>query len=194
MRNALNRISAYNDVELLVIPDLNIVARYAARELASTDSQKFKELRLKALKEEGHLFGPTYEEESKLPNKHWQQRCSKTNDHCYFGLFDRGALIGMMMATKWDRDNTGQTALWGGAYIRPEYRGKKLAALMYKAREKWTKNHPSFKYAVFFIREGNRRSTEIHEKQGAVHISTEPLEWPDRPAVPWRWYKKQLKS
>jgi hypothetical protein len=47
---------------------------------------------------------------------------------------------------------------------------------------------------VFFIRDGNRRSTEIHIKNGALHLFTRQMAWGDRPPAPWHWYEKPLRS
>lgn len=166
--------------------------KLAARELAEKDFLPYKKLFLRALQEEGQLFGPTYEDRIKMSDEEWQQRFNPTPDHRYFGLFDREKIVGVLFASRWEEDKSGKTALWGSAYIIPEYRGQGLGEPLYKAREEWTSKHPRFKRAVFFILEGNKRSTEIHEKQGATHVSTETMTWPHRPPALWRWYEKSI--
>ena len=176
------------------VVDSHEAKQFTVRILSANDGNAFRAIRLEALKNEGHLFGPTYEKENAITDtQSWRERCSETKDSCFFGLFDKGNLIGIMGTKKWDKDNTGETALWWSAFLKKEYRGQGLATHLYESREQWTIEH-QFKRAVFFILDGNRRSTEIHEKQGAKLMYVEPMEWPDRPIAPWRWYEKRLAS
>jgi hypothetical protein len=208
MRHALSFAPAryqesFEGLTALQAPNLQIVAKFVARALTGKDTPALKELRLKALREERNYFRPAYETEVDFRDDQWRTLCTPKEDHCYFGLFDNGRLIGMMLATKWEGDDTGQTALWGSAYIHPEYRsnnplspyyGRKLGRLMYEVREKWTREHPRFKRSVFYIRERNQRCREIHENKGAEHVYTEPLRphHKNNPAGPWYWYERRF--
>jgi len=98
-----------------------------------------------------------------------------------------------MGAKQWDQDDTGKTALWWTAYLRSECRGLGHAAELYKLRKEWTIRR-GFVRAVFFILEGNHRSTEIHERHGARFMYSEAIPWPDRPTNTWRWYDKNLRA
>jgi len=97
-----------------------------------------------------------------------------------------------MAVSKWDQDQTGHTALWGSVYLKPEYRGKHAAAPLYETRTAWTKANNQFKQAVFFIRDGNTRSTEIQVKQGAQYMYSAPMRWANGQVATANWYKIDL--
>lgn len=172
--------------------DIRTAHKIVARELTARDWPFYRELRLRALKEEGHLFGPHYDTEIRMSNEEWENYCTAKPNHRLFGLFDSKELIGALYSTQWDQDKTGKTALWGSAYIVPEYRGKGMGKPLYQAREKWTSEHPTFKRVLFYIIDGNKRSMEIHEKNGAHHITSKTMIWPHKPPTLWHWYEKQL--
>lgn len=181
---------ALSDASPIAVP--TPVEQFTVRVLNAGDGNAFRAIRLEALKNEGQLFGPTYENENAVTDTGWwNERCTETKESCFFGLFANGDLIGIMGAKKWAQDDKGETALWWSAFLKKEYRSQGLATPLYEAREQWTIEH-QFKRAVFFILDGNQRSMDIHEKQGAQYTSTELMEWPDRPTLPWRWYEKRL--
>lgn len=191
--SALLPTPSFREVLPVESPVLGNAEQFTVRKLNANDSAAFKVIRLEALKNEGHLFGPTYEKENAiLDDQWWRERCTETLESCMFGLFDKSnRLIGIMGVKKWETDETEETAVWWTAFVRKEgYRGHGFAAKLYEEREKWTKKR--FKRVKFLILESNARSIAIHEKRGAVHTHTELMEWPSRPTVPWRWYEKQL--
>jgi RimJ/RimL family protein N-acetyltransferase len=93
-----------------------------------------------------------------------------------FGLFENSAtLVGIMGVQRWEKDESGATAVWWTAFVRPAgYRGHGLAAQLYAEREAWTKAR--YQRVRILIRESNTRAIAIHEKHGAVHIQTEFIE------------------
>ncbi len=175
-------------------PDLGAVHGISVRALNERDGNAFKAIRLEALRNEGNYFGTSYEEERKMIAEQWRRRCKRTGDQCLFGLFHDDNLVGIMAATKWSGDPEGKTVLWGSAYVRGVHRGKGLAAPLYEARRDWSIQNPNFDQAVFFIRDGNERSTEIHKKQGAEHTHDEPKRWADGTVAVAHWYKVQLRA
>jgi len=181
-------IARANPIE---VADRN-VRRFTVRALGENDGGAFKALRLEALRTDGNYFGTSYDEERELTSDQWRQRCKRDDGHCIFGLFDGSKLIGVMEATKCSEAEEGKTVLWGSAYLDRAYRGKGIAAPLYEARHAWSKQR--FDFAIFFIREGNRRSTEIHRKQGAEHTHDEPKRWADGTVAIAQWYRTQLAS
>ncbi len=165
----------------------------SVRQLDASDANAFRAIRLRALKEEGEKFGPTYENEVKLTYDEWEKRVTPTADTRLFGLFDANKLVGVMRATLWDEDATGKTALWGQAYVLPHYRGKrghdgnKLTAPLYAARAEWTKTR--YTSAVTYIRQDNAASQKPHLKHGAKLIFSRVINWPGRAPVPWNFYR-----
>ena len=98
----------------------------------------------------------------------------------------------MLTAKTWADDPTRKSVLWSQAYVKPEYRGKRLAAQLYEERLEWSQSHPQYDRAVFFIHEDNKRSQDLHEKNGAHIFKREPMNWPGRPKATWYWYEKKL--
>jgi hypothetical protein len=174
----------------------------SVRELGPDNASAFRALRLHALKTEGELFGPTYENEVALSHDEWVARVTPTPDIRVFGLFDNdrnGMLAGFMRAGPWnkpDEDPSGQTALWGQAYVLPSYRnrrdedGQKLSAPLYAARAAWTQTR--YKAAVTFIREDNERSQAPHVKHGAELAFKRIIPWPNREPVSWNFYRVEF--
>ena len=163
--------------------------RYSVRVLDANDTNAFRFLRLHALKTEGELLGPAYEDEITMSYEQWKERVTPTEDmHC-FGLFDRHNLVGVMRVAPWEGDVSGSTALWGGAYLKSEYRGQNLAKPLYMEREKWTLAHPVYTSAVLFIKHDNDRSKAIHLRHGAELMFNRNMEWPHREPAVWNWYR-----
>lgn len=177
-----------------IVPE-DVRARLAARPLHAGHGEAFRILRLEALQHSGNYLS-LFKEEHKHTAAQWRQRCLDAHHHRVFGLFDGERLLGALAAMKWDDpewpdEEKGHTVLWGSAYLTPACRGQKMMAPLYQAREEWTKER--FRRAVFFIREGNTRAVEIHEKRGAQFLYAKPMRWADGSYGPARWYQKDSK-
>ena len=71
----------------------------SVRQLGKGDAAAFRAIRLRALREEGEKFGPTFEAEAGLPYEEWVNRVTPTEDTRIFGLFDGEDLAGIMRVT-----------------------------------------------------------------------------------------------
>jgi RimJ/RimL family protein N-acetyltransferase len=162
------------------------------RALTESDYRDFREVRLEALRLDGRYFATSYEEERNYTNDQWRHLSTESLDNCVIGLFDGEELIGITRVAKWDEDQHGHTALFGRSYIKPEYRGKGLAALLYEARLDWARHNPQFKRAVVFHREGNTVSKHINERYGARYWMTRPMQWADGQTADGFWYQIDL--
>lgn len=184
--------SSKNNFNVLKNNKIKVPKKCLARSLTSDDYEAFKAIRLRALKEEEHLFSATYSQEADLPDEYWKETCTPCPDSCFFGLFDQKKLVGIMYASMWEGDTSGKTAYWGAAYVIPEYRGKGLAKPLYKKRENWTRQHPNYEECIFSIIENNERSTSIHKKRGAKLQFTQIKELPGRSPETWLFYKRRV--
>jgi RimJ/RimL family protein N-acetyltransferase len=133
-------------------------AEITVRVLTADDGAAFRDVRLEALKREGELFGPTFENESKKTPQQWREEAAETADKASFGLFHGQRIIGIARAKRDDDDPTGATTLWGATYLNPDYREQKIAAGLYRARMEWTQRHPRYTKARCFILPDNLRS------------------------------------
>jgi len=161
------------------------------RALDPRDAAAYRELRLYAVKTEGELFGPWYEDELAFPPEYWTDRVMETPERCLFGLFDTFRLVGSMSVRRHEADPSGKTALWSAAFIHRDYRGQGHGEDLYSAREAWTIDHGYTTVAVM-VHADNARSTEIIVKRGAVRVSSELNAWPGRHKGPWHWYHLAL--
>lgn len=167
-----------------------MISDFTVRQLEAWDWPAFKAIRLQALTTDNDFIGIPYDQEAAMTDDQWEKRVTPTADMRYFGLFNHGDLIGMMRCALWDEDTSGRTALWGGAYIKPEYRGQGLAKPLYMARAKWSATR--YDNAVMYIKEDNARSAGIHLANGAEFAFSRVMERPDRPPALWHWYRVQL--
>ena len=168
----------------------------SVRQLGRGDAHAFRVIRLKALKEEGEKFGPTFESEAGLSEEEWEKRVTPTEDTRVFGLFDGEDLVGIVRVTQWDEDPSGKTALWGQAYVLPQYRGRrdengeKFTASLYAGRADFTfEQHPRYTSAVTFIRQDNTVSQDALSKYEKESMPSRLMNWPGREPVMWNFYR-----
>jgi len=166
---------------------------FCVRALNAIDGNAFRALRLEATRPEGKdakYFAEN--DEATWPPERWRERVAPTPRLIVFGAWDGPQLVGVMGA--WDYDRRDRTALWGNTYLREDYRRQRRAELIYAARETWTRRNPHYDSAVFFIREDNKRSREIHEGNGAVMFAKELKRWRDGSTAMACWYEKPMRS
>ena len=98
--------------------------------LEPKDWQQYKNLRLRALKEEPHAYGSTYEENAERPDEFWKQRledASKEKTQWLVFAELKGEVIGMVGAfVEKEIDNAHVIAV----YVAPEARGKGISKLL----------------------------------------------------------------
>jgi GNAT superfamily N-acetyltransferase len=96
-----------------------------------------------------------------------------------FGLFDAGHLIGITAVFRSREDPSGETALLGMSFIAPEYRGRGLSRLLYKARLEWIRTKGLFKRVVVSHRASNGASRRAIERHGFLPTRCAARIWPD---------------
>ena len=150
------------------------------RLLNSGDSQAYRELRQRVLQiGDGRYFSDSYMREKQLKTAHaWREWCSEKPDHCIFGTFICGELIGVMMITHYHGFGD-RTVEWEAIWLDPLYRKRGYAKLAYGYLQRWTRDH-GYDRVVLFIRADNLRSLYIHQKLGARYVHTKRDEvWAD---------------
>ncbi|MCP3385966.1 GNAT family N-acetyltransferase [Bradyrhizobium sp. CCGUVB4N] len=161
------------------------------RPLNPEDFQAFRAIRLEALSgPDAKYFGASYEKESAQPDASWIERCRQTTEKALFGAFLSDQVVGVMAATKSDKHE--RTVLWGSVYLRPQHRNRHVAERLYQMRQQWSEARGLFDRAIFFIREGNERSTAIHVKNGAKVIGREEMDFADCSRGTALWFEKKL--
>ena len=143
------------------------------RALDPTEWPAFRDFRLGALAAAPGVFGSSYETEATWTAEEWQRTVAGPG-HQVFGLFDGEYLIGITAVFTWREDPSGETALLGMSFIRPEYRGRGLSRLFYEVRLDWIRKHAQFKRAVVFHRQSNEVSRRANQRHGFLPIRRTP--------------------
>ena len=89
--------------------------------LPEEEWEKYKEIRLEALKTDPIAFGSSYEEEINRPESHWRNRTVGA----VFAFFG-DKIVGLMSYKDEDRLKTKHKSGIYSVYVKPEYRGKKV--------------------------------------------------------------------
>lgn len=148
------------------------------RQLSENDWRAFSEMRLKALRTDPKVFGSNFAYESGFTQEDWQTRLS-ADDAATFMLFDEERPIGITGVGIFSEDPTGRTAILWGSWLEPEYRGKGLSDLMYRARIAWAKTRPDIERIIVSHRASNVASKFANQKHGFVFTKTNDKLWPD---------------
>jgi RimJ/RimL family protein N-acetyltransferase len=148
------------------------------RALNPAEWAALRDLRLHALQVAPGVFASSYEVEVTRTPEQWQSEISGPA-HQIFGLFDEGKLIGITAVFSWREDPSGASALLAMSFIQPEYRGRGLSRLLYKARLDWIRTRPQFKRVVIYHRASNDPSRRAIERHGFRPARRASRLWPD---------------
>lgn len=98
------------------------------RELLSTESKKYREIRLECLKNASENFGATYEEQSVLPELFFEGAIKNSDANAkIFGAFNGDDLIAICGFTREKGIKTRHKVLLVQVYTKPEFRGKDVS-------------------------------------------------------------------
>ncbi|MBC9928841.1 GNAT family N-acetyltransferase [Chitinophaga qingshengii] len=145
---------------------------YHIRQLQENELPLYKSMRLEALRLESSMFRRPHAEEAALPDATWLERL--THPGAVFGLFENDTIIGITGVRLLD----GQVGYLGQSYIRKEYRGRGLSAMLYQARIAWAKKM-QLKQLQVGHRENNLVSKAAIQRYGFTYSHREPSNWPD---------------
>jgi len=97
------------------------------RQLASSDWQAWKSLRLSALQESPTSFGSSYEEECDMSSQKWQEWIEK---EALFGAFIDDSLIGATGVRRLEGRRAAHRGTVFAVYVAPAFRRQKIASLL----------------------------------------------------------------
>jgi GNAT superfamily N-acetyltransferase len=143
------------------------------RHVLAHEGDRFKAIRLQALRQDPQGFSGTYEREVTLPDDWWTSRAALSEDGDQQRLFvvvdDEDRWLGLALA----RDDAG-TAVLNAMWVAPEARGLGAAKALCDACAGWAKAHgfDALHVGVFPDNEGARRMYESagfvsHRRDGA---------------------------
>ncbi len=152
----------------------------AIRILTPNDWEEYRSLRAKILEMgDGKYFADSYTRESALTSvQQWRDWCTETPEHCIFGTFVNGELVGVVMVTQLG-PFADRTAEWEASWLHPRYRKTGIMRVIYNRVQDWTKEQ-GYEFVRVFIREDNTQWQAVRRKMGFYGIGKKrALTWAD---------------
>ncbi|MBB1247248.1 GNAT family N-acetyltransferase, partial [Streptomyces durbertensis] len=141
---------------------------YVIRRVRADEWRELRDLRLAALADRvaDVAFGETYAASVAYPEELWRQRASDgaegESSATFVGHVEGGGeLAGMMVVVR----EEGQASLFG-VYVRPEHRGRGLAALLLDRATRWAWARPGTGRLALHVHERNERARAFYENRG----------------------------
>ena len=107
------------------------------RQLEESDAERYRTVRLRALREEPEAFGSSYEEQVNRQLSFFEDRICPTERRVTLGAFDGETLVGMVTFMRESGMKDQHKGMIIGMYVAPEARGKGLGrALLLAAIER----------------------------------------------------------
>nr|WP_199156554.1 GNAT family N-acetyltransferase [Pedobacter sp. ASV2] len=142
------------------------------RQLLISEAILYKSLRLEAINAEPAMFRCTDPPEAELTDSEWKVRIKYPR--LVFGLFEHDQPIGMTSILFLNEAE----AYLGQSYIRKEYRGLGLSALLYKARMESAVGL-QLKRLTVSHRKSNSISKAANQRAGFIFTHLETVNWLD---------------
>ena len=151
---------------------------FVMRQFSVGDWRDYKNIRLRALKQSGHLYLTRYDEAKDRSDDFWRAQLM-SEGLAVFGLYRGRELIGLTGICRWYGDESGRTACLVMSFIDAAYRGRGLSSLLYEARLSWLMNNGSFDRVRVSHRRGNEASRCANRRYGFKKIKEQVINWPD---------------
>lgn len=144
------------------------------RMLEERDAQRYRMLRLRALREEPEAFGSSYEEQADLPLAWFVDRIRGTESRCTLGAFDGEQLIGTVTFTGEIGLKDRHKGVITGMYVAPERRGHGIGrALLHSAIER-ARAQSGMEQIHLAVTTRNSAARALYIAVGFVVYGTEP--------------------
>jgi len=143
------------------------------REANLADAIQLRDLRLNALQDSPTAFSADYQTNLNHPMEYWQDRLREDKDSTlFFAEYDHH-LIGMTGIAHGRSPKTEHSAGIWGVYVRPEWRGLRIAETLIEICCEWGKSRgvEAVKLAVIAA---NKPAIRCYERCGFTTYGTEP--------------------
>ncbi|MFB5192162.1 GNAT family N-acetyltransferase [Alicyclobacillus fastidiosus] len=146
------------------------------RLLDDLDAPVYKEVRLRALKNDPGSFGSTYEQEATRPLENFAERIRHTKDQFTLGCFDdSNTLVGIVNFARENRLKTAHKGNIYGMYIEPQFRGRGLGkALLLALIERATKEYEGLEQIHLTVVSNNDLAKRLYASLGFEVYGVEP--------------------
>jgi RimJ/RimL family protein N-acetyltransferase len=138
------------------------------------DWTAYRALRLEALEHHPTAFGADYEESRLRPDEHWQRRVNTDDEReALFFAEHKGALIGTTGIYRDSGRRTRHSAEVWGVYVKPEWRGARIAEALIRACLGWG-HQKGIVIARLGVATNNLPAIRCYERCGFVICGTLP--------------------
>jgi len=143
------------------------------REASMADAIQFRDLRLFALQDSPTAFSADYQINFDQPIEYWQDRLKEDKDAAIFFAEHDYYLISMTGIVRGRSPKTQHSAGIWGVYVRPEWRGLRIAETLIETCCEWGKLHEAniVKLAVIST---NQAAIRCYERCGFKTYGMEP--------------------
>jgi len=143
--------------------------------------QKFKELRLRAIREDPQAFITPYAKEIQTTNEKWQERLKNyqgENAIMFFAKDDKN-LVGMI-GTYWnDKNDSEITAHIFGVYVNKKYRGQKIGKALMKKVLQYIRERKNIHLVNLRVNVEDKAPFHLYESVGFVEIGRTKIKTSD---------------
>lgn len=136
--------------------------------LALDDWQKYRGLRLEALKEEPAAFLSSYEEKVKSPEENWRKKLGETDVMLFAEL--NGKLVGMVAAFREKDQKIRHITRITSVYVNKNYRGKGIGRLLLDKVLEEIKKNLEVKKIKIEVSESQVAAYQLYKKLGFREI------------------------
>lgn len=143
------------------------------REASLADVDQFRELRLFALKDSPTSFSADYNLVFNLPTSYWEDRLRPNIYGTMFFAENNSKLVGLMGIRRGESPKTEHGAGIWGVFIRPEWRGLRIAEEMINLSCEWAKLH-EIQIVRLAVVSTNESAIRLYERSGFTVYGTEP--------------------
>ncbi len=152
------------------------VPSIVVRRVSSADVAAFRQLRLRALREDPQAFASTEEREAAEPPSVWRQRVDRaaSGDDAFIALAEAdGAPVGMAGGRIRDAGSR-EAGLWG-MWVDPAWRSRGVGRLLVRAVEDWAVRAGAETLTLWVVR-SNASALALYRASGFVPAgATQPL-------------------
>jgi ribosomal protein S18 acetylase RimI-like enzyme len=139
------------------------------RQLTADDFQKWKALRLEAVKLNPESFGESLENVQKQDEAWFDDSLKKGTT---FSYEVDGEMVGLIGTFPMQPGNLKHRAVLFGLYVRPEYRSKGVASALVERVVGYVK--PKHEQIHLTVTTNNKAATALYKKHGFIVYGTEP--------------------
>lgn len=143
------------------------------RDASLADAERFRDLRLFALKDSPTSFGSDYHTNADHPMSFWKNRLKPDEYGIIFVAEDENHLVGMTGIRKGDSPKTKHSAGIWGVYVRPEWRGLHIAEGLMELCFEWAKLR-EVQIVKLRVVSTNESAFRLYERIGFTIYGTEP--------------------